>query len=88
MIISYNTFKNGTEVDLTNQFHTTPTLTLFFTKRNDVEFFTIKNFMTDEVWHNFATTQQHDLNHVCEFCNKHFDTNFKTIPNLDGNGCL
>ena len=88
MYLTKETFRNGTEVDLTNQFHAKPTLTLFFTKRNDVEFFTIKNFITNEVWHNFATTKKHDLEHVCQFCNKHFDTNFRTIPTLDGNGSL
>ena len=66
MILTKETFRNGTEVDLTNRFHETPSLTLFFTKRNDIEFFTIKNYMTNEVWHNFGTLHKLKKNRGAE----------------------
>jgi hypothetical protein len=71
MNISENTFRNGTEVDLTNDYHNKPNLTLTL---NNSGKYIIRNYKTNAVHLELPT-----LGHAIAYCNTNFDTNFKTI---------
>tara|TARA_R110000744_G_scaffold96187_4_gene185907 strand:- start:8500 stop:8721 length:222 start_codon:yes stop_codon:yes gene_type:complete len=71
MLLSETTFKNGTEVDLTNGEHTFPNMTLRKWK-GDNHAYVIENYMTREV---FATFN--NLYDAVFYCNVALDTNFK-----------
>ena len=72
MLLTSQTFNNGTEVDLTNQFHNQPSLAL--SQNTLTGQFIISNYKTNEIIKVFVS-----LIDVVKFCNIEFDTNFKTL---------
>jgi hypothetical protein len=71
MILTEEIFRNGTEVDLTNNFHEDANLTLCLNIAGKYE---IKNYVTNETYLEFTS-----LGEAIDYCNNNFDTNFKTI---------
>lgn len=69
MTISYNTFTNGTEVDLTNQFHNQPCLALSLNTLTNQ--FIISNYKTNEIKNVFVSIVD-----AVAHCNVQFDCVF------------
>ena len=76
MLLSKNTFNNGTEVDLTNRFHAQPCRTLYREMpRPGFEngLYAIRDYTTEVVYVQFRS-----LSEAAAYCNLNFETNFTT----------
>jgi hypothetical protein len=71
MLLTENMFRNGTEVDITNNFHENPNLTLIKSIAGN---YIIKSYKTNSVYCRFQT-----LAEAIDYCNNNFDTCFNTV---------